>query len=121
MASSARPYYSQGRGLERGDYLADIMLWRNDPELAQHVEKLAMQGDLNAQYVMGLICAEGRGVDQDEVEAYAWLTVATEKGDADARLLRTVVAANMSAQQVEAGCQRAAALQVFLLAQTDDN
>ena len=121
MTHGTRPYYSQGRRLERGDYLADIMLWRNDPDLAQHVEKLAREGALNAQYVMGLICAEGRGVEQDEIEAYAWLTVAAENGDADARLLRTVVAANMSAPQVESGCRRAAELQALLSAATGDN
>ncbi|WP_455202149.1 hypothetical protein [Kaarinaea lacus] len=41
-------------------YLAELALYRNDPEFARAIEENALQGDKNAQYALGLIYAEGR-------------------------------------------------------------
>jgi len=35
-----------------------------------------MQGDMDAQYALGLCYAERRGVTQDLVNAYLWLSLA---------------------------------------------
>ena len=80
--------------------LADLVLLRNDPAVAAEFLQAAINGDVDAQYGMGLIYAEGRGVEQDEVRALYWLTQAIEQGDKDAVLLRQVVAVNMTAEQL---------------------
>ena len=78
--------------------LAALTLLRNDSEVAEEFLRAATQGDVDAQYGMGLIYAEGRGVDQDEAKAFYWLTCAIEQGDSGADVLRKVVAAGMSAE-----------------------
>jgi len=79
--------------------LADLVLLRNDPAVAEEFLQAAQQGDINAQYGMGLIYAEGRGVEQDAARAFYWLTCAIEQGDSGAGVLRNVVAAGMTDEQ----------------------
>ena len=76
--------------------LSGLGLYRNDPELAARLIAEADAGDMDAQYAAGLIYAEGRGVDQDIVQSYYWLTRALQQGDADAERLRYHVAAQMT-------------------------
>ena len=76
--------------------LSGLGLYRNDPELAARLIAGAEAGDMDAQYAAGLIYAEGRGVEQDLVQSYYWLTRALQQGDADAERLRFHVAAQMS-------------------------
>jgi TPR repeat protein len=80
--------------------LSDLVLLRNDPVVAAEFYQAAQQGDIDAQYGMGLIYAEGRGVDQDEAKAFYWLTCAIEQGDSGADVLRKVVAAGMTEEQI---------------------
>lgn len=75
--------------------LSGLNLLRNDPEVAARLIGEAERGDMDAQYAAGLIYAEGRGVEPDLVQAYFWLTLAMEQGDADAEMLRRYVAAQM--------------------------
>jgi TPR repeat protein len=79
--------------------LQALTLYRNDPEVAEEFLRAATQGDVDAQYGLGLIYAEGRGVAQDEAKSFYWLTRAIEQGDSGAVVLRKVVAAGMSAEQ----------------------
>lgn len=79
--------------------LSDLTLLRNDPEAAEEFLHAARKGDVDAQYGLGLIYAEGRGVEQDEARSFYWLTRAIEQGDEDAAVLRRVVAASMTAEQ----------------------
>jgi hypothetical protein len=44
---------------------------------AQYVRNTAGQGEPKAQYVLGVMFVEGRGVPQDLVEAYKWFAVAS--------------------------------------------
>lgn len=88
-------------------YLADLALYRNDPELAQALTENALQGDRNAQYALGLIYIEGRGVDINPVESYAWLTAAMLQGDEDAFLLRNMVTELMSKNDIVEAEERA--------------
>ena len=93
--------------------LSDLVLLRNDPGVAAEFLQAAQQGDIDAQYGMGLIYAEGRGVDQDEAKAFYWLTCAIEQGDNGADVLRKVVAAGMTDEQfVQAGLLLKAGRQV---------
>ncbi len=78
-----------------------LTLLRNDPGVAAEMLAEAQNGDVHAQYAMGLIYAEGRGVSQDEARAFFWLGRAIEQGDEDARLLQQRVAAVMTAEQFD--------------------
>lgn len=91
-------------------YLAELALYRNDPEFARAIEENALQGDKNAQYALGLIYAEGRGVKYNPVESYAWLTAAAMQGDKDALLLRSMIAGIMSEDSIEEAEERAGIL-----------
>ena len=82
--------------------LSGLSLWRNDPALAAKLVEQASQGDMDAQYAAGLIYAEGRGVAVDLVQAYYWLTLAAEQGDADAVQLRQHIGAGMSDAEFDA-------------------
>ncbi|MCP5143048.1 MAG: sel1 repeat family protein [Chromatiales bacterium] len=83
-------------------YLSELQLLRNDPELASNILRYALDGNVDAQYAMGLIYAEGRGVTIDLARAHYWLCLACEQGDVDARILRNVVGAQMSEEEYQA-------------------
>jgi len=92
---------------KRHDLMSQLILLRHDPELAQTLRAEALKGNTDAQYGTGLIYAEGRGVDQDAVEAYAWLSVAMLQGDPDAETLRDAVMQTLSLEQIRAAMERA--------------
>mgnify|MGYP001609391444 CR=1 FL=1 len=79
--------------------LTALTLLRNDPAVAEEFLPAATRGDVAAQYGMGLIYAEGRGVEQDNAKSFYWLTRAVEQGDKGADVLRKVVATGMTAEQ----------------------
>lgn len=81
--------------------LSVLSLLRNDPEVAAEMLSAAETGDVDAQYGMGLIYAEGRGVAVDLVKSYYWLSRAIKQGDRDATTLLQVVAVSMSQEQVD--------------------
>ena len=83
-------------------YLKDLILLRNDPSKVPLIRELAQQGDMDAQYAMGLIYAEGRGVEIDLAQSHYWLSLAVDQGDRDADLLRNVVGSRMSDAEYEA-------------------
>lgn len=74
-------------------------LLRGDPEIVTGLLAAAEQGDVDAQYRVGLIYAEGRGVAQDEVKSFYWLSRALQQGDTGAQTLLQVVAAAMTPEQ----------------------
>ena len=94
----------------RTDFLKDLMV-ANDPVLVETVRGEAMLGNPHALYALGLIYAEGRGVQRSLVDAYAWLTVAVLHGDTDAELLRNHVAIDMTDEEFDEGKRRAARCQ----------
>ena len=47
--------------------------------------RLAEQGDVTAQYNLGVHYSNGDGVQQDDAEAARWYRLAAEQGDADAQ------------------------------------
>ena len=76
--------------------ISNLVLLRNDPEEAARLLADAEMGDIDAQYAMGLIYAEGRGIEQDDSLSFMWLTLAGDRGDSEALKLRNIVAARMS-------------------------
>lgn len=84
----------------KDDFLAELILWRNNPEHAERVREEAESGNVHAQYALGLMYAEGRGIKQDEIQAYVWLSRAVEQGDQDAATLRYVLLSQMDAGQI---------------------
>lgn len=77
-------------------YLKDLILLRNDPAKVPAIRDAAVRGEVDAQYALGLVYAEGRGVTIDLAQAHYWLTLAIEQGDRDADLLRNIVGARMT-------------------------
>lgn len=73
----------------KGDYTQAIKLYRS----------LAVQGDTWAQYKLGLMYANGKGVPYDIVKAYLWFNFAAVYGNADATKNRNIVAKKMTPQQ----------------------
>ena len=91
---------------QENDFLPELVLWRNDPAHAELVREKAEAGNVHAQYALGLMYAEGRGVKQNEVEAYVWLSRAAEQGDQDAVTLRYVLLSQMNAGQIDAAVRQ---------------
>lgn len=81
-------------------FLRQMVLWTNDPELVVSIRHKAEQGNVDAQYALGLAYAEGRGIEPDNVQAYMWLSLAVEQGDEDAKTLRYIVAEHMTREDV---------------------
>jgi len=84
------------------NYLKDLVLLRNDPAVVERVREAAARGEADAFYALGLIYAEGRGVSVDRAQAHYWLSLAIERGDEDADLLRNIVGSQMSDHEYEA-------------------
>ena len=60
---------------EQGDYATALKEW----------QPLAEQGDATAQYNLGLMYAQGKGVPQDDAKAVRWYRKAAEQGLAAAQ------------------------------------
>ena len=61
----------------------------------------AERGDRYAQNNLGFICAEGKDVTQNLIEAYAWWTAAAMNGIETARVNMDRIRHKMSANQIE--------------------
>lgn len=83
-------------------YLKDLILLRNDPSKVPPIRERASRGEADAQYAMGLIYAEGRGVEIDLAQAHYWLSLAIDQGDRDAERLRNLVGSRMSEDEYQA-------------------
>jgi len=70
-ADTTEQQFQQGfEATERGDYQTAFKLWL----------PLAEQGDANAQFILGVMYANGRGVRQSYQEAERWYRKAAEDG-----------------------------------------
>ncbi len=74
----------------RGDYATALKEWR----------PLAEQGDAIAQYNLGLMYANGRGVPQDYAQAHLWANLAAAQGHELARKARGLLAEKMTHAQI---------------------
>jgi TPR repeat protein len=68
----------------------------------------AEQGHADAQYILGDMHYNGDGVPQDDVEAYAWCSVAAPNGDEYAIKLLPQAKAHLTSDQLIAAEKRAA-------------
>ncbi len=76
-ATTARADFNSGwQAYQRGDFALAMTEWR----------PLAEQGHARAQYNMGVIYDEGRGVERSSAEAIEWWTKAGDQGNAHERL-----------------------------------
>ena len=75
---------------ERGDYAAAFRLMR----------PLAEQGDASAQFNLGIMYSEGKGVTHDHIQAHMWFNLAAARGEEKARENRDIVAKQMTTAQV---------------------
>jgi len=96
-------------------YLKDLILLRHDPAKVGLIRAAAERGEVDAQYAMGLIYAEGRGVAIDLAQAHYWLSLAVEQGDRDAERLREVVGCQMTDEEYSAAKRLRAGVAVRLV------
>jgi TPR repeat protein len=69
-------------------YLKGSGVPQDDAEAVKWIQRAATQGDAYAQYNLGLMYAQGRGVIvKDERQAIGWLTKSADGGYAPAALL----------------------------------
>ena len=84
------------------NYLKDLILLCNDPSRVDAIREAAVRGEVDALYALGLVYAEGRGVSIDLAQAHYWLSLAIERGDRDADLLRNAVGSQMTDEEYAA-------------------
>lgn len=87
-------------GSSRQEFLSRLVLLRHDPTLLTDVLPQARAGNADAQYAMGLIYAEGRGVTPDLHESYIWLSRAVAQGDSEAGILREMLMNQMTLEEI---------------------
>jgi TPR repeat protein len=69
--SLAQPLAEAEEAYSRGDYTTALRLWR----------PLANQGTMVAEFWVGFMYGEGKGVPQDYAEAAKWFRKAADQGD----------------------------------------
>jgi len=74
-AAWAGPFEDGVAASERGDYATALRIFHS----------LAAQGDAEAQFNLGVIYFDGKGVPQDYSEAAKWFRLAATQGNADAQ------------------------------------
>jgi hypothetical protein len=72
---------------------------------------LANEGNPEAQYILGSMYAQGKGVLQDYAQAHAWFNLAASQGHDKASLYRDEIAKKMTSNQVARAQQLAVQLQ----------
>ena len=61
---------------------------------------LSEQGDIDAQYILGVMYYLGQGVSADYVQAYAWMYLASAQGHKNAYLVRERIAGKLTPEQI---------------------
>ena len=75
VPADAGPFEDGLAAAKRSDYATALLLWR----------PLAEQGNATAQYNLGLMSENGRGMPKDSVNAVKWYRMAAEQGHANAQ------------------------------------
>jgi TonB family protein len=84
---------------QQGKYDLAALAWRT---LADH-------GLSDAQYMLGKLYANGRGVLKDRIAAYKWLTIASRNPELDTQDILNELAGSMSPTQISVAIEQAAA------------
>jgi TPR repeat protein len=88
---AAGPLEDADAAIKRRDYATAVRL----------IRPLAVQGDANAQYKLGVFYDNGLGVPQDKVRAYMWLNLSAAQGREGAAAFRDLIARRMTPAQKE--------------------
>ena len=85
------------------DYQQGYIAYQQGRYTTAYIEfkESAQQGDAVAQYMLGRLYEEGRGIDRDLVQAYAWYDLAANGGYSDAAGARNRLAGQLSGTQVQ--------------------
>ncbi|MEI7775295.1 MAG: tetratricopeptide repeat protein [Verrucomicrobiota bacterium] len=118
------------KAAEQGDALAQYSLGvayylgtgvaKDQMEAVKWWRKAAEQGQAWSQARLGAAYHNGEGVAEDKVEAYAWVNLAAMTYE-DAKIKRTELEKTMTAQQIDAGQKRSAALDALIKANQATN
>ena len=84
-ANTVEEQFQQGLAAsEKGDHQSAFQFWK----------PLAEEGDVRAQFNLGVMYSKGEGIKQDYFEAAKWFRKAAEQGNASAQLNLGVMYAN---------------------------
>lgn len=73
---------------------------QNDTSAIEQYRRAADKNDPFGQLSLGLLYANGLGVQQDRVIAFKWLTLASRQGNAEAKEFRETLAEKMTLNQI---------------------
>jgi hypothetical protein len=108
--------FAQAADLDRGTTAFENGDYRS---ARYELEPLADAGDTQAQAVIGLMHALGRGYRKDLVQAYKWLTLSARAGNEDAQEARERIATGMTRAQLRDAQSKANRFRPTPLAQSD--
>ena len=96
--------YYNGQGVEQ-DLNEAIKWYKKAADLGHGVarwnlETIARQGHAGAQYNVGLLYHEGKGIKQNNVTAYAWWDNAATNGYQDAKEKKTIITERITPAQI---------------------
>ena len=90
VPAAAGPIEDGEAAYQSGNYSTALRLWR----------PLAERGDAGAQFNLGVMYNNGRGVPKDYARAYMWFSLAAAGGDQTAGDYRDTVEKSMSQAQI---------------------
>ena len=64
------------------------------------VKKAAEQGLAEAQYNLGFMYATGEGVPEDDIQAYAWISLASAQGAENAKKAKEMLTGEMTRAEI---------------------
>jgi TPR repeat protein len=103
--------FQQGQGVAQDDNKAARWICgaaeKGLSEARKSCRKIASSGNAAAQYRLGLLLREGKGILQDTFAAHMWLNIAAANGFSDAVRQRDKIAKLLSVEQREKSAERA--------------
>ena len=64
------------------------------------VKKAAELGHVDAQYIIGVMYAIGEGVPEDDIQAYAWISLASAQGMENAKKAIEILTGEMTRAEI---------------------
>jgi peptidoglycan hydrolase-like protein with peptidoglycan-binding domain len=100
-----------GAGVSLADYNTGSQAFNagNYTAAYQEFSQSADAGNSLAQFMMGRLYAEGRGVNEDKVKAYMWFDLSASNGNTRAIARRDAIGAQLSSDEIDRAQDMAAA------------